>query len=183
MERLLAQTSGKSTSAIRNKALIILLWKSGVRISEALNLRPADIDFDRQELFVRKAKTVGRKRKKSRRPKFGERMIEPMKEWLAARAGLPLETDTPLFCTLRGRPLYATQVRTTLNRLAVKAGWTKRIHPHGLRHTYAVNLLQDGARTHTVQRMLGHESLHTTSKYLEGMTNADIDEDLKKMRW
>jgi integrase/recombinase XerD len=70
-----------------------------------------------------------------------------------------------------------------LNRLACGAGWSKRCHPHGLRHTFAVNLARNGVPAAFIQRQLGHESLATTSIYLASISTADIAESMKQVSW
>lgn len=172
---LLSATSGTAPVEVRNRALITTLWQSGLRINEALELRPGDVDLDRDELFVRFGKGGY-----SRRVRCGPDATQAIREWLAIR-GLP--ADAPLFCTLTGNKLYDTYVRSMLQRLARVAGWTKRIHPHGFRHTFAVNLASQGMPAAFIQRQLGHRSLGTTTVYLSSISTDDIGEAMSQISW
>jgi len=76
-----------------------------------------------------------------------------------------------VFCTLAGGPVRADYVRNMLRRLAGRAGVEKRVHPHGFRHTYAVELRQAGTDIAVISRLLGHSSIAVTSRYLDHLTN------------
>jgi hypothetical protein len=86
-----------------------------------------------------------------------------IQRWADTRQRLGPGRSRYLFCTLDGRPLHQTYVRTMMTRYATKAGITKRAHPHGLRHTYAAELAREGIPMNTIQVLLGHTSLATTS--------------------
>jgi site-specific recombinase XerD len=178
LRELLAQTSGRSPTAIRNHALISVLWQAGLRISEALELRPGDFDLDGAQIHVRHGKGG-----KARRVTAGPGAVESTRHWLEKRSTLNVWAETPLFCTLNGGRIYSTYVRQMLNRLARDAGWTKRVHPHGFRHTFAVNLARNGIPPAFIQRQLGHESLATTSIYLAGISTEDVAEAMAKVEW
>ena len=77
----------------------------------------------------------------------------------------------PMFCTLRGDPLQAPYVRLLLKRLAAQADVDKRVHPHGFRHAFAVELLQAGVDVTTISKLLGHSSIAVTARYLDHLTN------------
>lgn len=163
---ILAGCSAKSRTGIRNRALLVLLYRSGLRISEALALKPSDVDLKGHTIRVlhgkgNKATTRG----------FDPSAIDALARWTDARKGLGLR-NAPLFCTLDGGPLNDRYVRNMLNRLADKAGIDKRVHPHGLRHTYAVEMEQAGATVTEVSKLLGHSSVAVTSRYLDHLTNA-----------
>lgn len=179
MLTLLAQTAGRSSIAIRNAALIATGWQSGLRVKELLALETNDFDLDARRIFVRHGKND-----KARRVVVGDRAVDTTRRWLERRArlGIPID-DTPLFCTLKGGELKDAYVRQMLNRLARSAGWSKRIHPHGLRHTYAANLAKQGMRPDVIQRMLGHDNLSTTSIYLSGISTADIEKEMEGVKW
>lgn len=175
---LLDRTSSRAPSAVRNRALITLLWQSGLRVSEALDLRPDDFDLSSMEVFVRRGKGG-----KARRVRTGPDAVIAVSYWLQVRARLNLPPNAPLFCTLRGTRLYTSYVRATIQRLARGAGWTKRAHPHGFRHTFAVNLARSGVPVVVIQRQLGHETLATTSIYLTSITASDIAEAMDRVTW
>jgi site-specific recombinase XerD len=94
--------------------------------------------------------------------------------WMEKRRSLGLTGRQPLFCTLQGRPLHASYVRTALHRLGEKAGVEKRVHPHGLRHTLAFELMWEGVPAPVIQRQLGHTSLATTQRYLDHLAPKDL---------
>jgi site-specific recombinase XerD len=174
MKALLDRTSSDRPSAVRNKALITTMWQSGLRINEALELLPADFDLMTPDIFVRRGKGG-----KSRHTEPGPAAVQATERWLEVRAGLGLPRDVPLFCTLKGTKLSDKYVRETLHRLARRAGWQKRAHPHGLRHTFAVELTKKRVPVSMISTQLGHTSLNITQIYLTGVTNADVHEAMK----
>lgn len=170
--------SGGTASEIRNRALIIALWQGGFRIAEALALLPGDWDLKHGEVFVRRGKG-GRPRRVS----VGGEASAAVAEWLRVRRDRGIPASAPIFCTLRGKPVHDTYVRSMLNRIAGRAGWDKRIHPHGFRHTFAVNLARQGVPAPFIQRQLGHTSMATTTTYLSSISTADIAEAMEKVTW
>lgn len=180
---LLARTSSAAPSALRNFALVMVLWRAGLRINETLELRPHDFDRRQPEIHVRFGKAGRDGRPKERRVRPGPGAAEAVEKWLAARATFELPPDAPLFCTLTGRKLHSTYVRATLQRLARGAGWTKRCHPHGFRHTFAVTLARAGVSPAVIQRQLGHTSLATTTLYLATLTSEDVADAMDKVEW
>jgi integrase len=134
VDQLLAGCSLRAPTGIRNRALIMLLYRSGLRISEALALRPANIDLERHSARV----LHGKGDKATVRPLHPSATVS-LARWLDRRAQLGLRNGL-LFCTLQGGPLASGYIRDLLKRLARKAGIGKRVHPHGLRHTYANEL-------------------------------------------
>lgn len=164
--RLLAGCSLRAPTGVRNRALIMLLYRSGLRISEALALKPSNVDLERHSARV----LHGKGDKATVRPLHPSATVS-LARWLDRRAQLGLKNG-PLFCTLAGGPVSAGYVRDLLKRLATKAGIVdKRVHPHGLRHTYADELLQAGADVVTISKALGHESIATTARYLDHLSN------------
>jgi site-specific recombinase XerD len=143
----------------RNRALLALLWRSGLRISEALALRPSDVNRRRGSILVRHGKGD-----KSRTVGIDPDALALLEPWLAVR---PNVRGAPLFCTLKGEALDTSYVRHLLPRLAKRAGIDKRVHAHGLRHTLAVELMCEGADVGLISRQLGHSSIHTTARYLD----------------
>src|SRR5207245_1606028 len=89
----------------------------------------------------------------------------------------------PLFCTLAGTPLYPQQVRTTLTRLAERAGIDKRVHPHGLRHAHAAHLDRSGVPITTIVRQLGHANLAVTSRYLQSLGQEEHLARVQTINW
>jgi len=89
----------------------------------------------------------------------------------------------PLFCTLHGTPVSDRYVRDMLRRLAAKAGLEKRVHPHGLRHTHAAELVREGVPVNVIRDQLGHASLAVTDRYLRNVAPADLIALGKRRTW
>jgi site-specific recombinase XerD len=162
---IIGACSPRSTTGIRNRALLTLLYRSGLRIAELLALRPSDVNLAAHSIRV----THGKGDKATTRG-FHPSADDALARWLDTRRALGLRNG-PLFCTLGGRPLYAQYVRLLLQRLAAKAGIDKRVHPHGLRHTFADELRRAGMDVVTISKLLGHSSIAVTARYLDHLTN------------
>jgi site-specific recombinase XerD len=162
---IIGACSAKSRTGIRNRALLTLLYRSGLRISEALALRPADVNLERRSLRLLDTKSG-----KAQTRGFHPSADDALARWIDTRKQLGFRNG-PLFCTLDGTPLHPQYVRNVLGRLAVKAGVDKRVHPHGFRHTFAVELEQAGTPVTVISKLLGHSSVAVTSRYLDHLTN------------
>ena len=162
---IIAGCSPRARTGIRNRALLMLLYRSGLRISEALALKSADVDLKRHTCRV-----LHGKGDKATVRGFHPSATDALARWIDTRRTLGLRNG-PLFCTLEGQPIYSQYVRLLLGRLAAKADIEKRVHPHGLRHTFAVELEQAGAPVTTISKLLGHSSIAVTSRYLDHLTN------------
>jgi integrase len=103
--------------------------------------------------------------------------------WADKRKTLGIGPRSPLFSTLDGRPLKPSYLRTLLPRLAQKAGIAKRVHPHGLRHTLAFELMMEGVPVPIIQRQLGHASLATTQRYLDHLAPREVIEAMRQREW
>ncbi len=162
--------AGGGRHGLRIRALIAVLWRGGLRISEALALNETDVDERRGSLLVRHGK--GDKRREAGMDQFG---FEQLNAWLAHRVGLP---PGPLFCVIdgstRGRRWSDTSARAELRQLAADAGVRRRFAPHQLRHAHAVELAREGVAVNIIQRQLGHTDLGTTSTYLQGIDPSEI---------
>jgi site-specific recombinase XerD len=177
IDKLLRACSKRAPSGRRNRALIALLWRSGLRLGEALALTPKDVDLTEFVVRVQEGKT-------------GKRVVGLdlstallVDQWLVSRKKLRVGNAAPLFCTLQGGKIDQSYVRHLLPRLAAKAGIERRVHAHGLRHRMAVDLVQEGADLVTVQRLLGHRSAATTSVYLSRLGATDAVEFAKQREW
>jgi site-specific recombinase XerD len=152
------------------RGVVVVLWRAGLRVQEALTLAEHDLDERRGSLLVRRGK--GGRRREVGMDEWGWEQLRP---WLAARAELP---PGPLFCVIdgrtRGRAWSAAAVRAEFRRLAVRAGVRRRFAPHQLRHAHALELAREGVPLNIVQRQLGHANLGTTSIYLQGIDPEEI---------
>lgn len=154
-------------SGLRDRALIILLWRTGLRISEALGLQLHDVDFDRGAIRVRGTKT-----KTSDRVVGMDQMTRAhLRDWLDVRAGLAPAESSWIFCCIskheKGNRLGSAQVRQKLYLLRAKTGIAKRIHPHGFRHSFASDMADEGVDIRIVSRSLGHTNVAITSRYID----------------
>jgi integrase len=137
---LVMRQAGQDRHGLRIRALVAVLWRGGLRISEALALNETDVDARRGSLVIRQGK--GDKRRQAGMDQFG---FEQLAAWLAHRVALP---PGPLFCVIdgvtRGRRWAATSARAELRQLAAEAGVRRRFAPHQLRHAHAVELAREG---------------------------------------
>lgn len=147
---------------LRDKAIIELLFSTGLRVSELSNLRIENINLKRDEF------TVKGKGSKHRIVFISDEAKDSVKNYLDARK----DTSPYLFIShdraKAGRepnPLSPRSIQRTVEKYATQAGITKKITPHTLRHTFATDLLRNGADIRSVQVMLGHESITTTQVY------------------
>ena len=161
---------GDSRSGERLRALIVLLWRSGLRISEALALDERDLDPSSGSITVRRGKG-GRRRIVGMDPWA---WIE-LKRWDAIREQ---PAPGPYFCVISGptsgRPLSATLVRNQLRSLQRRCAIRRRIAPHQFRHCHAVELVREGVPVHILQRKLGHANLAVTTVYLSSVAPEEV---------
>jgi integrase/recombinase XerD len=165
---LISACSRHAPTGIRNKAMLTLLYRSGLRVSEVLALRPSDVDLAKHSIRLLDTKSG-----KAQTRGFHPSADDALSRWMDTRAKLDgIGRNAKLFCTLDGGPVSDDYVRGMLRRLARKAGITKRVHPHGLRHTFAVELEAAGTPVTVISKLLGHSSVAVTSRYLDHLTNA-----------
>jgi integrase len=173
---------GRGPCGLRNRALIVVLWRSGLRISEALALHPRDLDVSAGILRVRRGKGG-----KARPVGIDPQALAVVEQWLAARAKLGVARGAPLFCKVdrrvRGGSVRPQYVRTMLGRAAANAGIEKRVHPHGLRHTHAFELSLEGVPIKVIQQQLGHSSLATTDRYINHLAPAQVVAAMQARTW
>lgn len=159
----------------RNRAMVAVLYKSGLRLSELLALTPDDVTTDLDGvtwLNVRRGKGG-----KQRRTRLFNGAVLELQAWLEVRAERVTDPTAPIFCTTArgsaGKPLVQPYVATLLQRLARAAGITKRVHPHGFRHSHASELFHRGVPVAVIQAQLGHSDPMTTFNYLQSIGCSD----------
>ncbi|HEV8267103.1 MAG TPA: tyrosine recombinase XerC [Thermoanaerobaculia bacterium] len=147
----------------RDRALLELLYATGLRVSELVGLDLLDVD-----LASRQLRTLGKGRKERIVP-FGERAAEAVRAYLPFRERILAENrgmnPDPLFLGRRGTRLTDRSVRRVLDRALQMGEISRHASPHALRHSFATHLLAAGADLRTIQELLGHSSLATTQKY------------------
>ena len=160
-ERLVDAAQGVTPRAMRDRALVELLYGAGLRISEALGLQRGSVDLD--DRLVRVLGKGG----KERIVPLGRPAAEALRRYLAlGRPHLDRRHRPEVFLNARGGALTRAGAFLILRRLADKAGLDpRRVHPHLLRHSFATHLLEGGADLRSVQEMLGHADLGTTELY------------------
>ncbi len=148
VEAALAELEGDGPLALRNRALVELVYSAGLRSAEAVGLDLADVDFEREQLHVRG------KGGKERIVPLGEEAAHLLAQYLhEARPELAQGAENAVFLSARGRRLDTSTLRRVF------------AHPHRLRHAFATHLLEGGADLRTIQELLGHSSLSTTQLY------------------
>lgn len=160
VERLLVAVPGHGFAHIRDRAILEILYGCGLRIGEALGLDVANVRVG--EGFI---KVMG-KGSRERLVPVGPKAVEALQKYLAARRDRFGEVSGELFLSRCGTRLKKGGFGQRLKRYAARAGITKRVHPHILRHCFSVHLLAGGANVRALQLLLGHASLATTQKYL-----------------
>jgi site-specific recombinase XerD len=149
IEEIVDSFDGDDPLALRNRALVELVYSAGLRSAEALGLDLGDVDFEQELVHVREGKGS-----KDRVVPLGEEAAHLVARYLhEARPQLARGAENALFISVRGRRLDTS----TLRRLVP--------HPHRLRHAFATHLLEGGADLRTIQELLGHSSLSTTQMY------------------
>lgn len=160
-KKLITTPSRRYPTGLRNRALLAVMYGAGLRVSEALALRPSDVDVDGCSVRV-----LHGKGDQDRFAAIDKGALVHVVEWMAARRALGLKARGPLLCTLQGGQLNDRYVRELVARLAEKAGIDKRVNPHALRHTHAAELEREGFTVTEIQHQLGHSNLNTTAVYL-----------------
>ena len=155
---------GDSLKAIRDRAILELLYASGLRVRELVGLNDENVDMPQQLVRV-----FGKGRKQRIVP-FGELAARALAAYIAERNRLGLtqpddEGHTPVFVSVRGRRLNARDVQYLVERVRMQLPSGRRLTAHTLRHTFATHLLERGADLRAIQELLGHSSLATTEKY------------------
>ncbi len=178
---LLAACSN-TTSGIRDRAVFATLYRGGTRISATLQIRPADIDWDRRLLTIHIDKG-GR----GRTVALDDGVMDILRVWSERRKSLGINGHHPFFCATnknaRGNPLDSSHFRHKVRALRAKAGIERRCHCHGLRHTAASELLEEGFDLATIAAQLGHAHISTTSRYLHRLRPDLMDSKLKERVW
>jgi hypothetical protein len=170
--------AGETDHGLRLRALIVVLWRVGLRIAEALALTEPDLDPGRGSVLVCQGK--GGKRREVGMDVWGFHQLQP---WMERRLEMPVWT---MFCVIdgqtRGRPWTPAAARNHLRRVAARAGVRRRSAPHQLRHAHAVEMAREGVSLKVIQRQLGHMNLGVTSVYLDGIDTAEIIDTVHNRR-
>jgi integrase/recombinase XerD len=161
VDRLLAQPDTNTTGGLRDKAMIELLYSTGLRVSELCGLKTADVQME-----IGCLRCIG-KGNKERLVPVGRRALETVQEYMTkSRPEILGEKTSPyLFASRSGRAMNRIMFWKLLGAYGRKAGLRKTLSPHMLRHSFATHLLDRGADLRSVQMMLGHTDIATTQIY------------------
>jgi integrase/recombinase XerC len=156
--RLLA-IEGDDSLTVRDRAMLELLYSSGLRLAELVGLDLVDLDI--RDRSVR----VTGKGNKTRVLPVGRHALEALERWLSARSAMAHSGEQAVFVSQRGTRLAPRTVQLRLKHWAKRQGASVHIHPHMLRHSFATHLLESSRNLRAVQELLGHASISTTQVY------------------
>lgn len=178
VKALIRTCSKRSATGVRNAALIVTIYRTGMRVSEALAVLPRDLDVQSGAVRV-----MNGKGSTSRTVAMDAGAWGILQWWLARRQSLGISGHSPVFCTLQGGSLQTSYIRALLPRLAQKAGIERRVHAHALRHSFAAELAAERTPLNVVQAVLGHANLATTDIYLRHINPVTAIETLRSREW
>lgn len=173
VDRLLHSANGPDLGSLRDRALLELLFSAGLRVSEIVSIDRNDINLERQEFSVRgkgskiRIVFISDTAKKTLQNYLNKRHDIDPALFIRVRTGSHKEADA------EGLRLTPRSVQRIVKKYATKAGIVKAVHPHTLRHSFATDLLQNGADIRSVQAMLGHANITTTQIYTH-VTNQNL---------
>lgn len=177
--QIFAKPDIDTLAGVRDRAILELLFSTGLRVSELVALDTPDINFDRNEIAV-----LG-KGKKLRVVFLSDEALYWLDQYVKNRGFKRIDTgdlkpkDDPLFLSLKGARLTVRSIERFVKKYAKEAGITKTVSPHTFRHSFATDLLIGGADIRSVQSMLGHSSITTTQIYTH-VTDQHLRETFKK---
>ena len=167
VEKILNVPDMNDKIGIRDAFILELLYVSGIRVSELVNIKLNDIEESQ-----RRIKILG-KGNKERYVLYGSRCSELLKKYISVRSDFLKYPNDYLILSKTGRKINTREIRNIINRIKTKAGISISISPHTFRHTFATHMLNEGADLRAVQELLGHENLSTTTIYTH-LTNEKL---------
>jgi site-specific recombinase XerD len=166
--KIAAKLNPNTAQGSRNYAMVLLMLDSGLRIGEVITARLADLD-----LKERRVKVLGKGRKEREVP-FGQKTARALLRYIETARPAPVNPgDSFVFLAVDGCALTRNAMEGIIRRMRKSSGVDK-LHGHLFRHTFAVNYLAAGGDVETLRRILGHESLEVTKRYLSGLTAAHV---------
>ncbi|MBI4006550.1 MAG: tyrosine recombinase XerC [Gammaproteobacteria bacterium] len=155
----LVDIAGQDILSVRDRAMLELMYSSGLRLSELINLDMGNIDL--ADAVV----TVSGKGRKTRTVPVGRYAVNALRHWLNERSKLTHEHETATFVSRRGKRLSPRTFQQRLKQWAIRQGLASHVHPHMLRHSFASHLLESSGDLRAVQELLGHADISTTQVY------------------
>lgn len=170
----LLDACGPDFWGIRTRAMLTIMYRTGLRHSEVLDLEPKDLDRKAGSVRV-----LHGKNDKSRTVGMDKGGFEAVSEWVRIRNPEAVK----LFHSNSGKRLCSTYLRQILPALGKKAGIEKRVHAHGLRHTLAAELREENEDIGIISKQLGHSNIGTTARYLDHVAPVKVIEAVSKRKW
>jgi integrase/recombinase XerD len=177
VEALLRVPNMRAPTGIRNRAMLELMYRCGLRVGELCGLHLRDVDWAAGQLHLRASITKGGREAYAYLEAQSEAVLQT---WVAVRREYAARKPH-LFTTLQGGPVTTDYLRKMFKRYARRAGIERRVHPHMLRHTYATELLREGFNLIEVQHLLRHSDVRTTSVYLH-IFDTDLHRKIRSRR-
>lgn len=172
------RAAGRTPSGLRNRAMLVLWWRAGLRLAESLSLRLGDCRLDRAEIVVRSGKGG-----KARRVPIDVEAIAVLQAWAACREKMPWTSGLVIGSITRpriGARISQQNAREICYRLARKIKAVGHVHPHGFRHLYALELDAEGVALAEISALLGHSSVKTTADYLSRVSGARLQRRIEQ---
>lgn len=169
--KLLGAEAGDSILSIRNRAILEVFYACGARVSEVCDLRLRDVNLQQKNILL-----TGKGAKQRMCP-IGKPAIKALREYIEGARPLidKHRGQTELFLSRTGKKMRRENINDLIKNVALKAGITKKIHPHLLRHSFATHMLAGGANLRAVQELLGHADISTTEIYTHVHNNQKIE--------
>jgi len=155
----LVALKGDDPLTVRDRAMLELMYSSGLRLAELVGLDLGGIDL------ADGTATVTGKGRKTRTVPVGRHAAQALRDWLKCRADLAASGETALFLSGRGRRISPRAVQQRFRHWSVKQGLATHVHPHMLRHSFATHMLESSGDLRAVQELLGHADISTTQVY------------------
>jgi integrase/recombinase XerD len=176
IDKMISNIKLTSKTGIRNVAIIELLYSCGLRVSELVNLKISDLFF--KESLI---KVIGKGNKERFVPisKLSQKYINNYLNEIRQNHKIKKNFEDTLFLNERGTNLSRNMIFIIVNKLKKQSNINKKIGPHTLRHSFATHLIENGADLITIQKMMGHESITTTERYLHVNKKHLIDSLIK----
>ena len=168
-----------------------MCYRAGLRVGEALQLRPEHLDLDTGTIRIRAGKRTKKVAGDPTRRCHAARQVAVSPEasailavWMAKRTALGIGPPAPYLCTLKGGRVLPSYCRSLLKRLAKRAGIDPtRVRPHGLRHCFGSELAREGVPMTVIQGVLGHRSILTTTRYVQDVAPGHVLSTLRGRSW
>ncbi len=176
LARLLKAPNHRYPTGLRNYCILLFMANAGLRVGEVVSLKLHDLDWMSGRVAVRSGKY-----QRDRVVYLNQRDLESLRKWRHVR-GTRIGADSDvLFTTLKGDPVQTKYLRAMVKRLTKRAGLSKDVHPHLLRHTFATDLLRHSGNIRVVQSALGHADVSTTMIYTH-VVGSDVENAMRSLR-